>query len=61
MNLGNKLSLKKDTKRLSIIRSEGNLNLLVDEVMGLKSESEVEMESEAKQKKVNHLITLAER
>ena len=61
MNLGNMLSLKEDTKHLSFVRSDGSLNLLVDEVVGLKSESEVKRESEAKQKKVNQLVTLAEK
>ena len=33
----------------------------IGEVMGFKSESEVQTESEEKQKKIDHLVTLAEK
>ena len=61
MNLSGDISLDKDSKRLSMVSSQSSLNLLIEEVMGLKSESQAEMESEAKQKKIDHFVTHAEK
>ena len=65
MNLGSNsmLSLEKDSKRLSLIRSTTSLNKVVEleQVNGMKSTSEAEMASEAKQKKIDHLVAYAEK
>ena len=60
MNLGSKLSLDKDSQRLSMIKSTTSLNIVdLEEVQGVKSRSEVKLESEARQKEIDHLITHA--
>lgn len=60
MNLGSALSLGKEAKRLSLTKS---LDCFVEleRIMGMKSDSEYEEESKAKEKRVNHLITHAEK
>ena len=65
MNLASALSLGKEAKRLSLTKSLDGF--LVDEEqelekkMGMKSDSEYEEESKAKEKTVNHLIIHAEK
>ena len=60
MNLGSALSLGKEAKRLSLTKSlDGFLKDEEQELekkMGMKSDSEYEEESKAKEKTVNHLI-----
>jgi hypothetical protein len=57
MNLSGELSLGNESKSLSRVNSLEEL----DKIMGMKSNSEYEVESEAKEKTVNHLITHAEK
>jgi hypothetical protein len=53
-------SLEEASKRLSLYNSLPRRPKLV-QIMGLKSESEIEMESEAKQKKIDNQVSLAEK
>jgi hypothetical protein len=64
MNLGNRLSLVKEARRLSITESLDSLNFEdeeLDKKMRTKSDSKYEEESKAKEKAVNHLIEHAEK
>ena len=53
------LSLEEDAQSVSVLLSASVL--LLRDAMGVKSELEVEMESEAKQKKIDQLVALAEK
>ena len=60
VNGGYPESLDDAAEALSTLNSVKEPSIL-DQVMGQKSESEVKKESEAKQKKIDHLVTLAEK
>ena len=63
MNSGSMLSLDKDSKRLSLVKSITSLNqeVEIEYEMGVKSESEAKMASEAKQKKIDQFVIHAEK
>ena len=64
VNLGHDLALEEDTRNLSLVESVKvgeSAPLLIEQTLGLKSETQFKKESEARQKKVNDLTTLAEK
>ena len=61
MNLTGDISFEKDSRRLSLVSSQGNLNRLIEEALEIKSESEAEKESEARQKKIDYFVTHAQK
>ena len=58
MSTINTLTLEKDSKRLSLIQSPRHS---LENIMGVKSEAEIRMASEAKQKKIDDLVAYAEK
>ena len=53
------MSLEEDSQSVSVLESLSHL--LLEHAMGVKSELEVKMESETKQKKIDQLVALAEK
>ena len=64
MNVGCALSLDEDSEQLSVVSSlriDSVRKESLEQVLGRKSESDVKMESEAKQEKIDHLVTISEK